>query len=375
MTTFKKSLVGWLAGSCLAVGAAELPGRWTMEKAAAWQERVGWLVGCNYNPASAINQLEMWQAETFDPATIDRELGYAEGLGFNSLRVFLHNLAWQQDRAGFLSRMERFLDLADKHGQGVMFVLLDAVWDPFPQPGRQREPRPHVHNSGWVQAPGAEILGDPARHEELRPYVQEVLRKFRRDRRVQAWDLFNEPDNPNTSAYGKVELKDKAGLAVQLLDKLWTWAREVDPSQPLTSGVWVGNWGDPGKLNEMEQFLLANSDVISFHCYGPLEEMQKCVIHLRRYGRPLLCTEYMARPAGSTFEPHLGWLKGQGVAAYNWGFVAGKTQTQYPWDSWRQTYTAEPPVWFHEIFRSDGTPYRAEEVAYIRSLTGAHAGR
>lgn len=356
-----------LAFSSPAAGPSE---RWTVAEAAAWQQRAGWLVGCNYAPAYAINQLEMWQAETFDLAAIDRELGWAASLGFNSLRVFLHDLAWSQDPRGFRRRMERFLDMADRHGIGVMFVLFDAVWDPFPKAGLQRAPKPHVHNSGWVQSPGAEILASPERQDALKPYVQDVVRHFRNDRRIHAWDLFNEPDNPNTSAYGTVELKNKAEVARQLLEKTFVWVREVRPVQPLTTGVWIGNWGDPEKLTPMEQLQLNQSDIISFHSYNRLEELRKCVANLRRYHRPILCTEYMARPAGSTFEPHLGWMREQGVAAYNWGFVAGKTQTNYPWDSWTKPYTAEPPVWFHEIFRADGRPYRAEEVAYIREVTG-----
>lgn len=354
----------------LATWAAELPGRWTMDRAAQWQEKTGWLVGCNYAPAYAINPLEMWQAETFDAAALDRELGWAESLGFTSLRVFLHDLAWRQDPRGFKRRFDQFLALADRHHLGVMPVLFDAVWDPFPKAGTQRAPKPHVHNSGWVQSPGAEILGNPARHQELEGYVRDVVRSFRRDRRIHAWDVFNEPDNPNTSAYGSVELKNKKEMALLLIEKAWGWARAAQPEQPLTSGVWIGTWSDPEKLSAMERFQLENSDVISFHNYSRVEELEACVIHLRRYGRPILCTEYMARPAGSTFEPHLGRLKHWGVAAYNWGFVAGKTQTQYPWDSWKQTYTAEPPVWFHEIFRGDGQPYRPEEVNYLRRVTG-----
>lgn len=369
-------LLVMMLASLISVGTASsraadtAPGRWSEAQAAEWWRRHDWLVGCNYGPAYAINQLEMWQADTFDPAAIDRELGWARSLGFNSLRVFLHDLAWSQDPKGFLDRVETFLDLAEKHRIGVMLVLFDAVWDPFPKPGKQREPKPHVHNSGWVQGPGAEILGDPARHDSLQPYVAAVMGKFRRDRRVQVWDLFNEPDNPNTSAYGTVELKNKAEVALQLLAKTFVWARAAKPTQPLTSGVWVGNWADPAKLTAMEKLQLEQSDVISFHCYGKLEELQACVANLRRYRRPILCTEYMARPAGSTFEPHLGWMREQGVAAYNWGFVAGKTQTQYPWDSWKKPYTAEPPLWFHEIFRPDGHPYIREEVRYIRKVTG-----
>ncbi len=376
----RRTCLGAVSAVLVATGTAAAPrgvaadasaARWTESRAAEWGRQSDWFVGCNYGPAYAINQLEMWQADTFDPAAIDRELGLAASLGFNSLRVFLHDLAWSQDPKGFLKRVDHFLDIAEKHRIGVMLVLFDAVWDPFPKAGKQRAPKPHVHNSGWVQSPGAEILGNPARHDELQAYVQSVVKHFRRDRRVHAWDLFNEPDNPNTSAYGDVELKNKAEVALALLAKTFAWVRAMNPSQPLTSGVWIGNWGDPAKLSAMEKLQLEQSDVISFHCYGSLDELRKCVANLRRYRRPILCTEYMARPAGSTFEPHLGWMREQGVAAYNWGFVAGKTQTNYPWDSWKKTYTAERPVWFQEIFRADGHPYLRDEVRYIRKITGA----
>jgi len=252
-----------------------------------------------------------------------------------------------------------------------MFVPLDAVWDPFPKLGTQREPRPHVHNSGWVQSPGAELLKDPARHDELAPYIKGLRTYFKNDRRVSVWDLYNEPDNPNKSAYGDKELPSKAAMSLKLLEKVFAWAREVNPSQPLTSGVWIGTWGDPAKLSPMERLQLDQSDVISFHSYAKLDELKACVHNLQRYGRPILCTEYMARPQGSTFDPILAYLKEHKVAAYNWGFVAGKTQTNYPWDSWTKTYTAEPKLWFHEIFRPDGTPYIPAEVKYIKSVTGA----
>jgi len=343
-------------------------GQWTPEQAQAWQAKQPWLVGCNFSPSSAINQLEMWQADSWDPATIDRELGWAQDLGFTSVRVFLHDLVWKHDRQGLLQRMEQFLQLADRHQIGVMFVLFDGVWDPFPKYGKQREPRPHIHNSGWVQSPGADLLKDPAARAELKDYVQGVIRHFRNDRRVQVWDLFNEPDNP-VPQYQDVELKNKAELALALLKDTLQWAREVNPTQPLTSGVWIGNWGDVSKLTAMERCQLEDSDVITFHNYGPLEEAKKCVENLRRYQRPILCTEYMARPQGSRFDPILGYFKDAGVGAYNWGFVDGKTQTIYPWDSWRTNYTAEPPVWFHDIFRRSGAPYDAKEVDYIKSVT------
>ena len=342
--------------------------QWTPEQANAWYAKQPWFVGCNFTPSTAINQLEMWQADTWDPNAIDRELGWAHDLGFTSIRVFLHNLVWQKDHRGLLRRMEHLLGIAEKHQIGVMFVLFDSVWDPFPKPGKQREPYPHRHNSGWVQSPGQEILKDPARQEELKDYVQGVIGHFRNDRRVHAWDLFNEPDNP-VPQYRDIELKNKAEVTLQLLKKTFVWARAVNPSQPLTSGVWIGNWAEEAKLSPTEHCQLEESDIITFHTYGPIEQAKKCVQNLRRYHRPLLCTEFMARPLGSRFDPVLGYFKEQSVGAYCWGFVNGKTQTIYPWDSWTKTYTNEPSPWFHDILRDNGTPYDTNETGYIKSLT------
>jgi len=346
-------------------------GPWPVERARAWAEAHPWLVGSNFVPSTAINQLEMWQRDTFDPTTIDRELGWAEDLGFTSMRVFLHHLLWEQDPQGFLERIDQFLTMADRHKIGVLFVLFDGVWDPFPKSGKQPAPRPGLHNSGWVQSPGVVILKNPDRHDELKGYVTGVIRRFRTDHRVHAWDLFNEPDNPNRSSYGRFEPPNKPELALQLLQKTFAWARSVAPEQPLTVGVWTGDFADPEKLSPMNQYMLQQSDVISFHNYGPLPRMQRDVEALKRYQRPILCTEYMARPAGSTFDPILSYLKTERVGAYNWGFVAGKSQTIYPWDSWQKPYDREPVPWFHDIFRADGTPYDVAEVNLIRSLTGA----
>ena len=345
--------------------------RWTAEKAHLWYGAQPRLAGSNFIPSNAINQLEMWQADTFDIATIDRELGWAEQLGFNTMRVFLHDLMWTHDRDGFIRRMDQFLQVADKHHIRILFVIFDGVWDPYPKLGKQRDPKPRVHNSGWLQSPGREILEDPKRMDALEDYVKGILKYYGSDRRVLAWDLFNEPDNPNTTSYGKVESPEKAKLALMLLKKTFTWARQVNPSQPLTAGVWRDDWSDPAKLSEINKFMLEESDVISFHDYSDLAKLKVSVRSLTRYARPILCTEYMNRQTRSFFNPNLGYLRAEDIAAYNWGLVSGKTQTIYPWDSWDKPYTAEPAVWFHDVFRQDGTPFDTKETEYIKQVTGA----
>jgi hypothetical protein len=226
-----------------------------------------------------------------------------------------------------------------------------------------------VHKSGWVQSPGVKLLRDPERHDELKGYIKGVVGHFRKDPRVHAWDIFNEPDNINRPAYVHYEPENKAELSLMLLKKAFAWAREARPTQPITAAVWAGDWSS-GKLSPVNKFMLEQSDIITFHCYSNMAQTKARVASLQRYNRPIICTEYMARPAGSTFQEILPYLKQQNIGAYNWGFVAGKTQTIYPWDSWEKSYTAEPPIWFHDIFRADGTPFDPNEVRLIKKLTG-----
>ncbi len=362
-------------GATLALALLFVPGpagareRWSAERANAWHAAQPWPSGCNYITSSAINQLEMWQGDTFDPVAIDRELGWAEGLGFSSVRVFLHDLAWAADRAGFLARVDQFLVIAERHRVRTLFVFFDSCWDPRPALGRQRGPRPGLHNSGWVQSPGKALLTDPSRWGDLEEYVKGVVGRFKDDPRVLGWDLFNEPDNTNDSSYARLEPRDKVARSLQLLGKAYDWARAVDPSQPLTSAVWAGDW-DPDRASPTARLQLAESDVLSFHSYTPIAETWAKLAPLLRMGRPILCTEYMARPVGSRFDPDLGFYRDRKIGAYNWGFVDGKSQTKFPWDSWKRPYPGEPPVWFHDILHADGTPYDPREVAIIRAFTG-----
>jgi hypothetical protein len=349
------------------------PDRWTQERAQTWYNSQPWLVGANFVPSTAVNQLEMWQAETFDPATIDRELGYAQGIGMNTMRVFLHDLAWREDPNGFYSRVDKYLQIADKHGIKTLFVIFDAVWHPDPHAGKQPAPVSGLHNSGWVQSPGRAYLESPAKQDQLKPYVVGLLTRYKNDSRILAWDLFNEPDNPNRQAYGrdgaKIELseQDKEKFATQLLEKTFAWAREVRPSQPITSGVWLGDYlAHPTVLQRIQ---LEESDVISFHNYDGPADLRKRIEGLKKLGRPVLCTEFMARGNHSTFKDNLPVLKEFNIAAWSWGLVSGKSNTIYPWDSWKKPYADEPKVWFHDIFRADGTPFSTAEVQLIRNLS------
>ena len=342
---------------------------WSKDQAHSWYNRQPWLVGANYNPASAINQFEMWQAETWDPVTIDKELGWAQSIGMNTMRVYLHNMLWENDPEGLKRRMNEFLTISQRHGIRPVFVLFDSCWDPNPVAGPQHPPIPGVHNSGWMQAPGAARLADKSQYNKLEGYVKDVVGTFANDSRVLAWDVWNEPNNEGGGDHKATP--NKKQLVAGLLDDVFEWARSVDPSQPLTSGLWTGEtWDKPETLDGVERIQISESDVNSFHDYNWPESFERRARQMLSYGRPVLCTEYMARGNGSTFDGTLPIGKRMNIGMFNWGFVDGKTQTRLPWDSWKKPYTFdEPTIWFHEVFRADGTPYRQAEVDLIRRLT------
>lgn len=332
----------------------QISGQWSEEQAHEWYAQQPWLTGCNFNPSTAINQLEMWQAESFDAPTIDRELGWAASLGFNTMRVFLHNLVWQQDPAGLKQRMDEYLTISTRHGIRTMFVFFDDCWNKDAQLGLQPEPVPGIHNSGWVQCPGHAQVTDSALYPMLQAYLTDIMTHFADDARILMWDLYNEPGN---SGHGNE--------TVPLLKKVFEWAWSVRPSQPLTVGIW--NFvPEFDLLNTLSQFY---SDVISFHHYVDVPHLEQMIRKCSAYQRPVICTEYMARTNHNYFETHLPVLKKAGIGALNWGLVAGRSNTIYAWGASETETMAEPLVWFHDIFRPDGSPYDHQEVHFLREIT------
>ena len=326
--------------------------KWSDVKVKEWCAETGWLRGCNFNPSTAINQLEMWQQDTFDPATIDRELGWAADLGFNSMRVYLHNLAWEADADGLKKRMNEFLEIATKHNISTMFVLLDDCWGNNPQIGKQPDPIPGVHNSGWVQSPGTKIVVDSSQWNNIESYVKDIVSTFAADKRIVLWDLYNEPGNNGL-----------INKSLPLLKSVFKWAREAGPSQPVSVAVW--NYAP--EFAVLNEFSIEQSDIITFHHYASLDLLKHEIEKLRKNNLPLICTEWMARTNDSRFETHFPFLKEENIGCYNWGFVSGKTQTIYPWGS--KEGTPEPEIWFHDILRKNGTPFDKKEVELIKKLT------
>lgn len=325
--------------------------QWSLFQANDWLQKAGWLRGCNYIPSTAINQLEMWQAETFDTITIDKELGWAEDLGLNCMRVFLHHLAWEIDKEGFKNRMAQYLRISNRHKIKTIFVFFDDCWAPTYHAGKQPDPKPGIHNSGWVRDPGDLYFKDTSTTSILEQYVSDILTTFGKDPRIILWDLYNEAG----SAYGE--------KSFALLKEVFTWARKVNPEQPLTSPLW-----DCPSIRILS-YILANSDIITYHNYRDPEDHRQVIESLKHFGRPLVCTEYMARKNNSLFANIMPLLKEEQVGAISWGFVTGKTNTKYGWGE-PIPDGSEPPIWFHDLLKKDGTPYKKEEVDLIKKLTG-----
>lgn len=344
-------------------------------RASAWYSGLPWIFGCNFIPSTAVNQLEHWQADTFDPVCIRRELELAASAGMNAVRVFLHDLAHAVDPAGLLERMDLFLAIARDCGIRTAFVLFDDCWHPPGAPGPQPMPVPGVHNSRWLQAPGLSAALDPLARERLERYVRDVVGRFRNDERVLFWDIYNEIGNfflPLLSLPWQRRLPRLAARflafrfslppTLPLLEQAFAWARAENPVQPLTSGVWF----DHPRLNRR---LLELSDLVSFHNYEPADRLVRQIERLQATGRPLMCTEFLARSAGSRFESHLPVFQERSVGAFCWGLVSGKTQTIYSWSA--RGSNAEPKIWYHDIFRADGTPFDADEIEFLRRSTRA----
>lgn len=330
--------------------------RWSEEKIQHWYASQPWLVGCNYIPSTAINQIEMWSESTFDPKQIEKELTWAQKIGFNTLRVFLSSVVWVNDAQGLKNRINEFLAICSRHGIRPMFVFFDDCWNKESSYGKQPKPKPGVHNSGWVQDPSCTLRNDTlALYPVLQSYVQDIVRTYAADDRVLLWDLYNEPGN-----------KEHHEESLPLLKKAFQWARECNPSQPLTAGVW--SYGTP-RMNVLNSFLLTHSDIITYHDYDTEAKHSGRIESLQMLNRPLICTEYMARRNNSRFQNILPLLKKEKVGAINWGFVAGKTNTIYAWDEVISS-GEEPKLWFHDIYRPDGSPYDSQEIDCIRLLTG-----
>jgi hypothetical protein len=352
-----------------ALGSAQTP-QWSPSAAKDWYARQPWIIGANYIQSNTVNQIEMWQAETFDGDRIDMELGWAESLGINTLRVTLQEMLWEHDSGALRSRMNKLLGIADKHKMKVIFVLFDSSGDPYPELGHQRQPKPGVRNSLWVQSPGAKGLTDAKQIEGALNYAEDVVATFNIDKRVLAWDVWNEPDNTNAASYPNSELPNKIEVVQKLLPQVFRYARAGIPTQPVTSGLWKsGDWSTLTTLSPIEKIQVELSDFISFQNYQGPEEFEKRVKWLQAFGRPVMCTGFLARNQGSSIEAILPIALKYDIGALVGDLVQGKTQRWLPSDSWQKPYVdREPSVWSQDLFLTTGPLYRKQDADVIKQM-------
>lgn len=350
--------------------------RWTKEQARHWQEKHGWLVGFNYLPRTAGNWIEMWQEEDFAAGIINQELGWAAAVGYNCLRTNLSYQVWADDREGLHQRLEDFLALCNKHAISVILTLMDdcEFSDQPPTTGKQPAPLEGIHNSIALGSPGRRFVCQPNLWPKLEHYIKDIIETYQQDERVICWDLYNEPTNRmvfSTKKDADYLKRFPESFSHDLMIQTFQWAREINPSQPLTVAAWK-TLDDNSDYqfhfdNDTDQLALSLSDIITFHGYTSNEEMQKMIAAMKAHERPIMCTEWMARHANSTIKQQLPLLKRHHVSCFQWGLVNGRTQTHIPWPHIKVD-NMEKHLWFHDLLYADGTPYDNEEIAVLKQL-------
>ena len=353
MKNMKKTV--FVAVLCAAAMALAAPGaRWTLERAQAWGKANPWYCGFNQIPANAINDVDIWQKGGFSPEVLRKEFKLASDLGFNCVRIFLQYKVYEDDPVWFLRAFERYLQLADEAKLKVMPVLFDdCKFGPATDPelGKQTEPLPGWGMWGWVPSPGHTMVADSRTHGRLEEYVKSVILHHKDDPRIFVWDLYNEP----TFAMGRFSRHSLA-----LVKKCFKWAREINPSQPLT----VCRWNNDKGVNDI---VLNESDIITFHCYQSADGTRKVLKDMVQLGRPVICTEWLYRPNGCDIPNILPIYKETGVGSMIWGLVNGKSQTHLPNGVYTPNFKGP---WKHDLYRPDHTPYDVKDLEIIKKATG-----
>ena len=347
---------------------------WTPKQANEWYNGLPYLAGVNYVPSYAVNAIEVWSDETFDIKTIERELLLLKSINMNVIRIFLNDKVHQHNPDALYSKMQQLLDLCEKHDIYVMFTFFTNGGRPESNLGKQPEPVPGKHNSQWVKSPSLSVLGDDSKWGYLRDYVFGTVSKFADNKRVIAWNVFNEPGNvssthvPGQKAMSNDEHVNYLINTKKLMEKSFKWAREANPSQPITAPIWTD---DPFISKMFSGAIENNCDVMSYHCYENIVKHYNIINRLKKHGRPIMCTEWLARHSGSTFNPALQFLKANKIASFSFGLKKGRIQTHLAWPWFLNSQLkGVNEIWLHDIFDENDNPYCPEECAYIKRILG-----
>jgi hypothetical protein len=348
---------------------------WTKDKAWDWYRQTPWLRGCNYMSCDCANRIDQWQELGFEKRleTADKELELAASIGYNSIRLILEFIVWEQEHDGFMERFDRYLTTAYKHGIRSLIVFGNDCMPPKDEHyrplklGKQSYDwgyhggRKHSQHQQHNQM-GYHLLDEPELAEKHYEWVHEIMNKYKHDPRIVVWDLYNEAGNVNRDT-----------VTIPHVKKFFEIARDVNPDQPITSCLWKGLSRD-NKLPEVEQYILENSDIISYHNYGSYQNNIQIIKRLKEYGRPILNTEWLARMTHNTVQEMYPLFYLEKIGCYNWGLVAGLYQTYEPWNGLWQRYDAgkgenlDFTKWFHDLFRPNHRPYDPNEIDLIKKF-------
>ena len=351
--------------------------RWSQEKIWEWYNARPWLRGCNYMSADCANRVDQWQALGFEERieTTERELALMQQTGFNTVRLILEFVVWKEEHDSFLERFERYLSLCAKYGISCMITLANDCMPPkhdgwkLPQIGKQEYDwgyhggKKRSQHGVCAETSPHFYLDDPILREEYFEMVKEMVTLYRNDERICIWDVYNEPGN---------RMRDVPTLPN--LKRMFELVRSCKPTQPLTCAVWRMNGNESVPLSKVEQYALDQSDIISYHCYKEYNEHIKIIKRLKKEGRPILNTEWLARCTHNDVFSLFPLFYLEKIGCYNWGFVAGKYQTYEPWEStWTRYNNGEETnvdftKWFHDLYRPSHHPYDPKEIEVIREF-------
>jgi len=352
------------------------PGQWTEEQAWNWYREQPWIRGwCGY-PSTCVNRIAMWQAYGHEETArrIDAEFGIAEELGFNAVRAVIQFEVWYYEHDSFMRNFEEYLTLAAKHGIRVMVCLGNDCTVPKSRfkPvafGEQKidwgfhsgiRQGPHT---GDYKEPGFMLLDDPAFENSYYEMVAELGETYGQDDRIQIWDVWNEPGNSN-----------RGNMSAKAMVKFFEILREKKVKQPLTADAWRMQTS-VSQAAEIERLAMDLSDVITFHYYGPYENMVLIIESLREsYNRPLINNEWLNRLNGNDYAEIFPLFYLERIGSYSWGLMQGYSQTFEPWGG----YFTNPAFmegkldltkWQHDLYRFNGYPYDPKEIKLIRRFT------
>lgn len=350
--------------------------KWSKEKAWEWYNQFPWIRGFCYYPSCCVNRIEMWQEYGWDKVkpVIDSELKLAKEWGFNAIRIGGALELYIDQKESYLKHIDEVIEMADKYGIYVMWTFGgDCVVQKqnysWPKYGPQdfdfgyhsgRANSPHV----VMHQPGYNLIDEPEYEEEFYEMIRTIVSKYKDDKRIIVWDIFNEAGN---SLRGM--------MSYRVIKNAFDIARSYNPIQPCASCCWSYD-KDRHPFKEIELKMLDMSDIILYHCYENYESSVEVIRFLKeKYDRPMMNTEWLHRIWHNNVEDLFPLFRKEKIGCFSWGWVTGKSQTREPWEWLFNEYDNgkgrdwDFTKWQHDLVRPNLRPYDYKEYEIIKRET------